>query len=115
MLEASSEVELGLLCVAELLAALGADQPQLGSVLLRNRIEHVIENLEGLLEVLLSKAADHRVVAVLVNVQRTEADIRQICLAARIARVVCSSSAFQVLLVGELVSRVKHLVRMHNL
>ena len=109
-----TEVLLSLRGVPGQLESLGSDQPQLARILLRNRFEHVVQQLDGFAEVAHAEAADDLVVGVFVDVQRAQADVGKVRLAARVASIV-AVGRIEVFVVRELVPWVEHLVGMHSL
>ena len=109
----SLHILLGLLSVAHKLIHLASDEPELAGILLWDGLEHVVEDIECLLEVLLAEQANNCIVGVLMNVQRAQSNIRKICLTASVTRIIPIWT--KIFVVGELLSWIQNLVRMHNL
>lgn len=94
--------------------SLGSDQPKLTGILLGDSLKHVVEKIECFFVFFLTEATDNLIVRILVDIERTEAYIRQIRLTACITLIV-SIRTLEVFVVRELIPWVKNFVSMHRL
>ena len=81
---------LGCGCVAESLVDLRADKPDLRRIFLRHSIDHIIELLESWLVLLQCQLANQTVEAELVNIKRTQPNIRKIGLTRPLTSIIFS-------------------------
>jgi len=126
--ECTLEILLGLGLVAESPVDDSTNQPELPSILLGDCLEDIVQLCKSLLVVLGQDEAEHGVEGELVDIERAEANIREICLAASIAGILiviihtidvaCASGRLIAIIVKvciwKLVLGIQHLVLVHD-